>query len=547
MSKSHQQRMREIGSIAIPPKGTHARELLEKILKEKETPERKKYLKQLFEKARSIVVGQQLNGAGNETDQALRYFQGDYNNRIWNHDLHAIPSTCNVVEAFLHYNPKLNTFILHDECNHLFSFSEFVNWYTSENLELNPQIALEAFEPGIIYTFDNFLDPADMLYGIERESDVGVSGFAMVRFGSEISILCVAGETEDLQQKTKELIENLQKMEYAESREEIKPDPSLSTEAVPLKSKGPLWKLIALTRFDLSEMSQSVRYICHDIGTSFLIKTDDPSVFLNMKGDFADKSLENVAKTSAKELRGYNALFDLCSTAIFLPLYFEKFAENVEVERTKTRYANEANKASFLKIKKNMPHSIKLAYRNINILRHESGGFDNTSIIYSIPNFHIETSGYWRTLTPGKMGTDKNGNPVHGRTWVSKKLSWMEADEPNALIARKEVANTFPKGPNPGYVYVMRAPIQPPNVFKVGLTQRTSAIRANELSKASGVPGKIYVMHEWAVGDCVFAKKEIHKQLSEFRVDPRREFFEAPLELIVQIIENTINTLEKKS
>ncbi len=193
--------MREIGAVAIPPKATHARELLEKFLKEKETPEQKKLMKQLWKKAQAIVAGQQLNGAGNESDQAVRWFQGEYNNRIWGHDLHALPSTFNVVEAFLHYNPKLNAVILHEEYNHLFSFLEFVDWYTSEDLEIDPKIALEAFNPGIIYTFDNLHDPADLLYGIERKNEIGIAGFAMVRFGSEVSVLCVAGETENLAQR----------------------------------------------------------------------------------------------------------------------------------------------------------------------------------------------------------------------------------------------------------------------------------------------------------------------------------------------------------
>ena len=539
--------MREIGAVAIPPKGTPARELLEKMLKEKETPEHRKIIKQLWEKSQAIVTGQQLNGAGNEVDQALRWFQGEYNNRIWSHDLHALPSTFNVIEAFLQYNPRLNTLILHEENNHLFSFSEFVNWYTSEDIELDQKIALEALSPGVIYSFDNLVDPADLLYGIERESEIGVAGFATVRFGSEVSVLCVAGETVNLGQKTEELIENFKKMEYADGRKEIKPDPSLSIEAVPLKSKVPLWRLLALSRFDLREMSQSVRYICHDVGNSFSIKTDDPSVFLDMKGDVTDKSLEDVALKSAKELRGYNALFDLCSTAIFLPLYFEKFAESVVVQRFKTRYASEITKPSFLKIKKNIPHSIKVAYRNVNVLRAEEVICDTRSTIYSIPNFHIETSGYWRTLSPGKMGTDKNGNPIHGRTWVSKKLSWMEADEPSVLVARKDDTKTLPEGSAPGFVYVMRAPIHPKNVFKVGLTQKSTETRANELSRATGVPGKIYVVHEWAVGDCVSIEREVHRRLSEFRVDPRREFFEAPLEHLVTVIEEAIVSMTKES
>lgn len=143
------------------------------------------------------MAGQQLNGAGNETDQALRWYHGEYINRICSHGLDSLPSTFNVAEAFFKYNPRLNTLILHEEINHLFSFPGVVNWYTSGDVDLDQKIALEAFTPGVIYNFDNLADPAYLLYGIERKSEIGVAGFAMVRFGSEVSILCVAGETEN--------------------------------------------------------------------------------------------------------------------------------------------------------------------------------------------------------------------------------------------------------------------------------------------------------------------------------------------------------------
>ena len=166
MYKNHKERMRSIGSVAIPPKGTQARALLERIHKEKATPEHRKTIKKLWQKAQAIVAGQQLNGAGHETDQALRWFQWEYNNRIWSHDLHSLPSTCNVVEAFLKYDPLINAFILHQENNHLFSLADFVNWYTSEDTILDPTEALERITPGVIYTFDSLFDPADLLYGI---------------------------------------------------------------------------------------------------------------------------------------------------------------------------------------------------------------------------------------------------------------------------------------------------------------------------------------------------------------------------------------------
>lgn len=544
MSSRHEDRMQKIGSVAIPPKGTQARELLEKFLKNEDTPEQRKIIRKLWEKAQAIVAGQQLNGAGNETDQALRWFQLEYNNRIWRHGLHTLPSTANVVEAFLKYAPSLNTFILHQENNHLFSFTDFVNWYASEDIAIDTKRALECFTPGAIYTFDSLNDPAELLYGVEKGSDVGIVGFAMVRFDSEISVMCVAGETEDLKEKSKQLRENVEKCQSVSGREDIKSNPELTVEAVPLQSELPLWRLIALTRFDLNDMSQSVRYVCHDAGTSYLITTDDPTLFLNMEGEFLEKKLEQVAKESAKEIRNYNTLFDLCSTSLFLPLYFEKFDDDIVVERFKTKYADEASKLSFRNIKKNIPHDLKVSYRNVNVLRSLENINDVSATIYSIPNFHIQTSGYWRTLAPGKIGTDKKGEPIHGRTWVSKKLTWMEAEEPSVLVAKRKPQKILPDGPAPGFVYVMKSPLQPINVFKVGITQRTTQERADELSRSTGVPGKIYVMHEWAVGDCVTIEREVHNRLSEYRVDPRREFFETPLEHIISVIDETIHSMK---
>ena len=533
--------MRSIGSVAIPPKGTQARALLERIYKEKATPEHRKTIKKLWQKAQAIVAGQQLNGAGHETDQALRWFQWEYNNRIWSHDLHSLPSTCNVVEAFLKYDPLINAFILHQENNHLFSLADFVNWYTSEDTILDPTEALERITPGVIYTFDSLFDPADLLYGIEKGTEVGISGFALVRFGTEISVLCVAGESENLKEKTEEIKVSISESQPTSGRKEITPDPDLTVEAVPLKSKLSLWRLIALIRFDLNDMSQSVRYVCHDAGISYLITTDDPDPFLNMEGEFIEKNLEEVARKNAQEIGAYNALFDLCSTFIFLPLYFEEFAESVVVERFRTNYANEVRKLSFRNIKKAIPHYMRVTYRNVNVLRNQGKFLDLSSTIYSIPNFHIQTSGYWRKLEPGKIGADKKGDPIHGRTWVSKKIAWMEAEEPSALVAKREHQKTLPDGSAPGFIYVMKSPLQAKNVFKVGITQRTTQERADELSSSSGVPGKIYVMHEWSVGDCISAEREIHEQLSEYRVDPRREFFEAPLDYIVSVIEKTIH------
>ena len=384
------------------------------------------------------------------------------------------------------------------------------------------------------------LNVTNLLYVIDRGTEVGISGISLVRYGTEITVMLIGGESEDLIAKTEEVQRLAQHIDPVPGHEDITPDPDLSRKAVPLKSKVPLWRMLALTRFDLEEMTQLVRYICHDAGNAFAIKTDDPSPFLSFDGTFLNKRFEDVAKSSAAEIKGYNGLFDLCSTCIYLPLYLETFADDIVVDRYKTEYSDQVSKVSFQKEKKNMPQKVKLTFRDVYRLQDSGLNYNLAATIYSPPNFHIETSGYWRNLEPGKIGCDKYGDPINGRTWVSKKLSWMESDEPYSLVAMRERQVSEPDGSAPGYIYIMRSPLHTKNVFKVGTTQRNTDIRAAELSRSTGVPGRLYVMHEWAVGDCFSVERQIHENLAQFRVDPRREFFEAPLKLILSEVEKVI-------
>lgn len=536
--------MHQIGKVALPPKGTVEHDSVIKYLQRHTSKEQDEYIGALWDKSVSIVTSQQLNGAGNQTDQAVRYFQKEYNNRAWSHGLHSFPSSFNVAEAFYHYKPDLNTFVLHDEVNSLFSFPDFVNWYTSCDISLDYHDSLEKMEEGVIYTYDNLLDPGELLYKVEQGSEIAISGFAMVRFGTEVSIMCVAGECTDLQSKTKELIELHSSYEPIEGKNGIIPDRELLVEAVGLKSKMQLWRFIALTRFNIDDMSQSVRYILYDSGISFDIITDDPTIFLNNKGEQLVENAEAMLEKSINKVNGYNALFDLCSSALFLPIYFDHHSEEIVIERCKTKYADEVGKISFKKIKVKSPIKYRIAHRNVNVLREQRNDINYREVIYSTQNFHMETSGFWKTLEPGKYGVDKKGDPIHGRTWVSKKITWMEAEEPTALMARGYLSAALPEGKNPGYIYIMRSPLHLENVFKIGLTTRSSEARAKELSAATGVPGRIYVINQWAVSDCNAIEKEIHNRLVAYRVDHRREFFEGPLEHFMITVNMIIQELD---
>jgi len=73
-------------------------------------------------------------------------------------------------------------------------------------------------------------------------------------------------------------------------------------------------------------------------------------------------------------------------------------------------------------------------------------------------------------------------------------------------------------------------------IYKVGWTSRTARERASELSSSSGVPKSFIVVDSWRHTDPEGLEKNIHAMLEPYRVSSRREFFNAPYQMIKKII-----------
>ena len=145
------------------------------------------------------------------------------------------------------------------------------------------------------------------------------------------------------------------------------------------------------------------------------------------------------------------------------------------------------------------------------------------------------------------QGRDKYGRETYGKTWVSKRLTWIESDEPSQPVF-VQTGNIQPdqKGKDPGFIYVMRSAQHPPNVFKVGLTRRNAEERAFELSRGSGVPDRFHVMQRWNTSNCSLAEKKIHERLAHYRLNPDREFFEVSYEEIFSVIHSVLCEVDGK-
>ncbi len=98
-----------------------------------------------------------------------------------------------------------------------------------------------------------------------------------------------------------------------------------------------------------------------------------------------------------------------------------------------------------------------------------------------------------------------------------------------------------------GYLYVL-ANSAMPNMIKVGKTTRSPEERAIELSKATGLPTPFIVVYEQLFADCSEAEFFVHAYLEAkgYRVADNREFFNAPVSMVVKAISLAPNPIENQ-
>ncbi|MED2973213.1 GIY-YIG nuclease family protein [Fictibacillus sp. B-59209] len=87
-----------------------------------------------------------------------------------------------------------------------------------------------------------------------------------------------------------------------------------------------------------------------------------------------------------------------------------------------------------------------------------------------------------------------------------------------------------------GYVYVLINESYK-GLVKVGITSLDPNERARMLSRNTGVPTPFKVAYEIFVENCEEVERKIHKELEEYRINPRREFFNYPLNKTINLVQ----------
>jgi len=547
--KDREQRLRSIGYWAIPPKWSPDYQRVIDLLGSVQTPQTREYVKQAYEIASATVAVTYLNGSRLPMSEALRYYFGEYNSRAFSHGLWVMPTSFAFAECFFEYQPRLNYFKLRPERDYIFSFTHFIDWLTSVSEEDTLEHLPLHMDEGVIYSFNVSEHPKVFEFPMRCSSSLCVAGASLVRSGSEIVVFLLGGES-----GKQEDIEKYRSVTSHPGKEQIKPDTTLQFGRVMLDGVSDRQRILAITRFDLADKTSYFRYYAEDIGNGFLSYTDDIETLKLPDGTISEQ-LKKVYENSKNTLDERQTAFELCKTLMVLPRFAAAHSEITKLQSFETELKSKQKSLKHRKIIERAEPYSKVFLREVReILSPQEFPF-GSSVTISTPAYKNRTDGYWKSLLPWEIGTGKNKQSTKGRTWIevsngtpSTNSSPSESNVTESYI-RGSFANheDVPAGPNYGFIYVMRNPQYARDIYKIGLTKRTPDVRANDLSRTSGVIDYFAVMQDWEVTDCVTAEKEIHNRLASFRVTDRREFFKAPYKEIFSVIHDVVETINKSA
>lgn len=91
-----------------------------------------------------------------------------------------------------------------------------------------------------------------------------------------------------------------------------------------------------------------------------------------------------------------------------------------------------------------------------------------------------------------------------------------------------------------GHVYILTNSSLRDGFIKIGKTTKTPEERAKELSSTTSIPSTFVVAYSHQFKDCNFAEREIHKKLTDFRVNNDREFFDCSVDRAIQAFNELI-------
>ena len=263
----------------------------------------------------SILLARLEDGAGFPLSNLLRDYFWTYAWRIVNHGPHAFPCSFNIVESFLRYSHDYFVFDLREEREHLLRLHDYLDWYTSGVMPEEPEVLKDVMEEGVIYSF-NMVEPIGDFRVEVAGSELVVSGVALVRHAEELSMLVLCGEAPPHVSDEEAKDFDFKPMP---GKEWLDLASGYSGEDRYLKEIPGFSRVVGLARLDLASRRCLVRYLYHDVGPSYSVVSDDPTMF---PVGVPDAERARFYAASSERLERYDPLFATLWSLMYLPPLF---------------------------------------------------------------------------------------------------------------------------------------------------------------------------------------------------------------------------------
>jgi hypothetical protein len=498
-------------------------------------PAYRKKLREIGREAYATARAIAGNGAGLPADAAIREFLTEYNGRTAKFGLHYLPTSYNIFHAFADYIPRLAVFRPLDECNHICSVSGFLDFISSD-----PEGSSARYSPninsGVVHCYSFFESSGEWTFDSDGATFTVVA-VNMVRHGSELTVMCLVGREADLVSESESARALMGTVRSNPHKPHIEPASDLVTEAVALGGTTKLWRRYMAFRYDLRHERLQARYNIVDMGSAWHIASDDPLALESIKelGGKVDSQIAAIERDQG--------VFTFLMQFLRLPEYFASVPCRIIKDKAITSLAEHSSSLKSRWLQAALKSQVKYE-REVLTLASEPNGMDG--FIFPPFELNVETEGFWETLPFGTYGEGPEGERVLGRTWVRRTLSKRQSRMPGAVTsASKEFP--FVGGSEEGSIYVLRSAAHQLDIFKIGMTRRSAAVRAAEISRGTGIPDQFLTVQTWWVPDVVFAEKRIHSLLSDYRLRDGREFFKAEYATIRSTIELVVAEMSGRS
>ncbi|WP_439374952.1 GIY-YIG nuclease family protein [Bradyrhizobium sp. DASA03120] len=501
---------------------------LSEALKSGEDPDFERLLKAQTQRAGDLNYAYHLNGPGLYIDTYLRNFLLEYNGRIFKGKGNEQPTSFNILRSFVTPDDRAYVLKLLEEKFFQLNLLDYIDFVTGPSCKSS--VELDSFEELAIYELNSAGSFAQVV--LPGFDNLVFCGAAIVREDSEIAIVGVFGNSRSLFVQGDPLTADM----IRPAKRQFVGDGPWDLGAEKLFDSEAYYPLIAMTRIDARKRRIEARYIMHETKDTFRVTTDDPAVMLDAAFFARGVDLKAAFQTAISELSQYRHVFDLLHNLLHFPEFVQHREDEFYIERHPTQLRLKPPTTRIRKLRSSLESKYVSNYREVLTLGQSS---EIKAATLANLDLKFETSGYWRTLPMDKLGADKQGNTIHGKTWVEQQLSWRETGYNDA---DKQPTSVVPvsRDEDVGYVYVMRSPAHQRNIYKVGFTSRDPEDRANDLSATSGQPDALVVMQSWKVYEPRRVEQAIHRELEQLRINSRREFFKANFEKLRETIENVI-------